>query len=962
MTVQKDVTKNIYVGNGSTRTFPFAFECPAEHPEYIKVYLMQEDGTALATSDYQLDMDAKQITYPTSGAALPEGKKLVIMRELPLQQMMNLVNNGPYFAEDIETAFDECVMAMQQIAEKLNRSIIMSVDIDGDAFVNEVPFEAGKSFRIADDGKSIVLTEDPARVLPTVQNLATAAETSAKQARFDAEKADSSVRKAERATQNAQDYADIARDYSKNVNVFIPSVSPDGVLEWTNKAGLANPATVNIKGPQGVQGEKGDPGTGIKIKGKYDSLSALQAAHPKADEGDAYMAGTNLYVWNGSTWLDCGNIKGDKGEKGDTGLQGVQGEKGERGPQGATGPQGAKGDKGDKGDTGPQGPQGVKGDRGLQGPAGNAATITIGNVTTSAPGTAASVTNRGTSSAVVLDFVLPKGKDGADGGVTVDDALSDTSTNAIQNKVVKAALDNRAVLDDANTFTAPNRFEDIYMEDGMSSLKWYNGSPNFVIASINSERYTGEANTAKKASKDSAGNVITDTYATKTELNSCVKTVNNVAPDASGNVNITVSGGGSNITVDAELSATSTNPLQNKVIKAALDKKAGLDKINTFLKDNFFQKGMSLIAYRDSDSAIKWYQNTVEPPIASIDATNYTGTAAKATQDGAGNVITETYAKKVDISDVVKSVNGTKPDSNGNVTITVSGGSDVTVDTTLSATSTNAIANKAVYSALSDKLGKTETAYAATKATQDGYGNVITSTYVKKVDLVSYVKTVNNIAPDANGNVNVSGGGSNVTVDTTLSNTSNNAIANKAVYNALSGKLDKAGTAEYARKDSAGNVISSTYIKTVNNVKPDASGNVTIAVSGGVSTSESNTWTAEQIFQHLAIANEKYSTYVVNGTSDTPITSTMVYAVTGAFTLNLATLAGALSASQSSVFTAYFAANADYSLTISNAGKLKYTGSASDVAITTSGLLLNIWMSKDGGGTLTSIVQASKLS
>ena len=118
MTVQKDVTKNIYVGNGSTRIFPFTFECPADHPEYIKVYLMQDDGTALATSDYQLDMDARQITYPSGGTALPEGKKLVIMRELPLQQMMNLVNNGPYFAEDIETALDESIMALQQIAER----------------------------------------------------------------------------------------------------------------------------------------------------------------------------------------------------------------------------------------------------------------------------------------------------------------------------------------------------------------------------------------------------------------------------------------------------------------------------------------------------------------------------------------------------------------------------------------------------------------------------------------------------------------------------------------------------------------------------------------------------------------------------------------------------------------------------------------------------------------------------
>lgn len=504
-----------------------------------------------------------------------------------------------------------------------------------------------------------------------------------------------------------------------------------------------------------------------------------------------------------------------------------------------------------------------------------------------------------------------KGKDGADGGITVDDALSDTSTNAIQNKVVKAALDNRAVLDDVNTFTSPNRFDDIYMADGMSSLKWYNGSPNFVVASINSKRYTGEANTAKK---DGDGNVITSTYATKTELSSCVKSVNNVTPDEKGNVSISVSGGGggSNITVDAELSATSTNPVQNKAIYNALLNKVGTDIFSGF-------------ALMGATSTIAWRQGS--QAIGSINATNYTGTAARATQDGDGNTITETYTKKadfdktisqlgvafqekVDRSDladvatsgkytdllnrpdyVVQSVNNVKPDSNGNVTITVSGGSNVTVDTTLSATSTNPIANKTVYNALNNKLDKTAPVYEATKATQDGYGNVITSTYARKIDLASYVKTVNNTAPDENGNV-------------------------------------------------------------------------TIAVSsgGGVSTSESNTWTAQQYFHDLMLTREKYTTYVVNGTSDTPIPSTMAYAVTGAFTLSLATLAGALSASQSSVFTAYFAANADYPLTITNAGTLKYIGSASDVAITSAGMLLNILMTKDASGNLTSIVQASKLS
>ena len=839
MTVQKDVTKNIYVGNGSTRTFPFTFECPAEHPEYIKVYLMQDDGTALATSDYQLDMDARQITYPSSGTALPEGKKLVIMRELPLQQMMNLVNNGPYFAEDVETAFDENVMAMQQIAEKLNRSIIMSVDIDGDAFVNEVPFEAGKSFRIADDGKSIVLTEDPARVLPTVQNLATAAETSAKQARFNAESAANHVRAAERESQNAQEYAEKAKDISENVNVFIPAVDAGGTLTWTNKAGLANPAAVNVKGAKGEKGEKGDPGTGITIKGKYDSLSALQAAHPKADEGDAYMAGTNLYVWNGSAWIDCGNIQGPKGDTGAKGAAGAQG------PQG------------------PQGPQGVQGLQGLQGPAGNAATITIGSVTTSAPGTSAQVTNSGTSSAVVLDFVLPKGKDGADGGVTVDEELSATSTNPVQNRAVKAALDSRAVLDETNTFTSPNKFDDIYMADGMSSLKWYNGSPNFVVASINSARYTGEANTAKKATKDGDGNTITDTYATKTELNSYVKTVNNVAPDTNGNVTITVSGG-TDITVDDALSSTSTNPVQNNVIYNALLNKVGTD----------IYSGFALIG---AATTIAWRQGS--QAVGSINASSYTGNAASATQDSEGNVIATTYAKKTDVSGMVKSVNNTKPDTNGNVTITVSGG--VTVDDTLSSTSTNAIQNKAVYNALKDKLGKNDNVATATRALQDAQGNIISSTYIK---------FINGIGPDTSGNVNVSTGG------------------------------------------------------------------------GGVSTSVANTWSAQQNFQRLKFSFENFATSRISGTYDSPATSVATYNVTGALTLDMSTLTGMLANGESTLFTAYIASNASYSLSITNAGTLKYVGSASDLSITNSGLLLNVLLSKNTSGDVTTIAQASKLS
>lgn len=41
---------------------------------------------------------------------------------------------------------------------------------------------------------------------------------------------------------------------------FIPMVSSDGVLSWTNNKNYPNPTPVNIKGQQGIQGEKGEKG------------------------------------------------------------------------------------------------------------------------------------------------------------------------------------------------------------------------------------------------------------------------------------------------------------------------------------------------------------------------------------------------------------------------------------------------------------------------------------------------------------------------------------------------------------------------------------------------------------------------------------------------------------------------------------------------------------------------------
>lgn len=134
------------------------------------------------------------------------------------------------------------------------------------------------------------------------------------------------------------------------------------------------------------------------------------------------------------------------------------------------------------------------------------------------------------------------------------------------------------------------------------------------------------------------------------------------------------------------------------------------------------------------------------------------------------------------------------------------------------------------------------------------------------------------------------------------------------------------------------------------------------SLDGYVKTSGQNTWQAQQTFNLATLGYEQYSAPYRSTSSVSPSTSAASYYATGAFTLNLATLSALLSSNQSTVFTAYITASGDYALSITNGGTIKYIGAASDLAITSAGLLLNILMTKDSYGSLTSIVQANKLT
>ena len=229
------------------------------------------------------------------------------------------------------------------------------------------------------------------------------------------------------------------------------------------------------------------------------------------------------------------------------------------------------------------------------------------------------------------------------------------------------------------------------------------------------------------------------------------------------------------------------------------------------------------------------------------------------------------------------------------------------------------------------------------------------------------VKTVNNVVPDAKGNVNIAT--SSVTVDSALSSTSTNPVQNKAITAALDEKMNITGgenrTISFNADTANGENTYIGYGRRFN-----GSTGVLLSIRNSNDTSDGLVTyrgaeiatTQDSTFKSIKIGYEEYISYVVKGTSDKPIISVSCYEATGAFTLDLSTLVSRLSANESSVFTAYFSSSANYTLSITNAGTIKYIGSASDIAISSSGLLLNIMLVKNDTGALTSIVQASKLA
>lgn len=232
-------------------------------------------------------------------------------------------------------------------------------------------------------------------------------------------------------------------------------------------------------------------------------------------------------------------------------------------------------------------------------------------------------------------------------------------------------------------------------------------------------------------------------------------------------------------TVDDALSGTSTNPLQNKVVKVALDNKANIDsptftskmalktsnggKVECTNASYTDEKGAQFagiqLSSQEGGSTGLVAIGGIKTPDPNTDGSTDTAVSVAylneqllfkagtsvATQDANG-LMSANDKKKLDgIADEAK---------------------NITVDSALSSTSANPVQNKAVKSALDGKAG-------TTTATQSANG-LMSSSDKTKLD-------------------GIASGANKTTVDSVLSNSSTNPVQNKVVKSALDGKLSTSG-------------------------------------------------------------------------------------------------------------------------------------------------------------------------
>ena len=210
MTISTTNIKNSYAGNSNTSVFQYTFKILANTE--LQVIIRASSGTETVktlTTHYTVsgvgNASGGNVTF-TSGNIPATGETVVIRRVTAQTQNLDLVENDPFSAETVESAFDKLTSINQELQEQLDRSIKVSrtATITTPEITDDATARAGKLLGFDSTGNVLDATIDGSGVAVSATNAANSATASANSATASANSAT--------AAENAKNAAEAALD------------------------------------------------------------------------------------------------------------------------------------------------------------------------------------------------------------------------------------------------------------------------------------------------------------------------------------------------------------------------------------------------------------------------------------------------------------------------------------------------------------------------------------------------------------------------------------------------------------------------------------------------------------------------------------------------------------------------------------------------------------------------------
>lgn len=264
-----------FVGDGTTNKFYFGFDYI--NKQYVKVQVGVDSSPLTYLTDYTVDDRFVILTdTPAMGVTITvyretssdrivewEDGAFIKSSQMTLENLQQL-----HLIEEMQDYVAKNYLVLDDAKNSANTARLWAQSEespDGGADTNSPTgkTQSSKSWAVYSKGSAISATE------------------SANSASINATVAQHAQELTQTAAESVQGVLEDVKEAAKNVNVFVPDMSSDGNLTWSNKMGLENPEPINIMGPQGEIGPRGPQG-----------IQGLQG--PKGDKGDTGENGVQI--------------------------------------------------------------------------------------------------------------------------------------------------------------------------------------------------------------------------------------------------------------------------------------------------------------------------------------------------------------------------------------------------------------------------------------------------------------------------------------------------------------------------------------------------------------------------------------------------------------------------------------------------------------------------------------------